>query len=271
VATRDFGGTSPARLVAERARSIRTPEKPGDLRTLLGMDPAPLEPKMETRGRTSYRNCEVLAVEVQTARQVWCPAWMFVPRRAWSRILLLIEPNGRNAAWHEEELYDQLANAGISVCAPDVRGVGDLQGQFASGAVGYARGHASEDECAWASLILGRSLLGQRTTDIIGYAQALAREYPRAELVLVAREKMTVPALCSAALEPRLSKVYLVRHLSSWRSVTESENYTCPLANIVPGALAVADLPQIARSLAPRQVTTSGSWDVASLTKAAGG
>ena len=177
---------------------------------------------------------------------------------------------GSNSAWHEEELYDQIATAGVAVCAPDVRGVGDLQGQFAPGSVGYARGHASEDEYAWASLILGRSLLGQRTTDIVAFAQALAREYPGANVVLAAREKMTVPALCAAALTPGVSKVYLVRPLPSWRRVAENENYTCPPANIVPDALAAADLPQIAESIAPRQVTVGGSWDVATLTKAAG-
>src|SRR5262249_33833731 len=143
--------------------------------------------------------------------------------------------------WHEDELYDRLATAGIAVCAPDVRGVGDLQGQFAPGAVGYARGHSSEEEYAWASLILGRSLLGQRTTDIVAYTGALSREYPRAAIVLAAREKMTVPALCAAALEPRVSKVYLSRHLESWRGVAENENYNCPLANIVPGAPSAAD------------------------------
>ena len=270
VAARDFEGTSPAGLVAARSRSIRTPEKPGDLRGLLGMGSAPTEPGMETRGKTRYRNCDVLAVEIQTAAPVWCPAWIFLPKRAWSRMLLLIEPNGRNGAWHEDELYDQLATAGIAVCAPDVRGVGDLQGQFPPGAVGYARGHSSEEEYAWASLILGVSLLGQRTTDIVAYAQALAREYPRAELVLAARERMTVPALCAAAMEPRVSKVYLARHLPSWRTVTEGGN-TCPLANVVSGALAVADLPQIARSLAPRPVMMAEAWDAGALTKAASG
>jgi cephalosporin-C deacetylase-like acetyl esterase len=269
VATHDFAGTSPARLVADRARNIRTPERPGDLRLLLGIDPAPSESKLETRGRTEYRNCDVLAVDVQTAKQVWCPAWVFLPKRAWDRMLLVVEPNGRNGAWPEEGLYDQLATAGVAVCVPDVRGVGDLQGQFPPGAVGYARGHSSEEEYAWASLILGRSLLGQRTTDIIAYVQALAREYPLGEVLLAARERMTVPALCAAVLATHVSKVYLAHPQPSWRSVAEDENQTYPLANVVPGALAVADLPQLARALAPRTVTTGASWDVAALTKAA--
>ena len=43
------------------------------------------------------------------------------------------------------------------------------------------------------------------------------------------------------------------------------------VANIVPGALAVGDLPQMARSLAPRRVMAGASWDVAARIKAAGG
>src|SRR5207244_3758833 len=151
--------------------------------------------RLEVRATTQYRACQVLAVEVNSAKRVWAPAWLFLPKRAWTRLLLLIEPNGRNGAWHEDELYDQLAGAGIAVCAADVRGVGDLEAQFAPGSVGYARGHQTEENYAWASLILGRSLLGQRTTDIVALAQALAKSYPQAAIALAARDRMTVPAL----------------------------------------------------------------------------
>jgi cephalosporin-C deacetylase-like acetyl esterase len=263
------GGKSPAMLVADRAREIRTPEGPADLRALLGMDPAGPLPSLEVRGRTKYRNCDVLAVETKTAEHVWSPAWLFLPKRAWTKLLLLIEPNGRNGAWHEDELYDQLATAGIAVCVPDVRGVGDLEGQFAPGSVGYTRGHANEEQYAWASLILGRSLLGQRTTDIVANVQALSQAYPGKEIVLAAREKMTVPALCAAALEMRVSKTYLARHLVSWRSVAESANNTAPLANLVPDALRVTDLPEIGRSMVPRQVTVGSGWDFEVLSKLA--
>jgi cephalosporin-C deacetylase-like acetyl esterase len=262
-AVRDFGGRTPFALIRERAAAIRTPDRPGDLRALLGMDPSTAAPKLEVRGRTKYRNCEVLAVEANTAKQVWVPAWLFLPKREWSRLLMLIEPNGRNGAWHEEELYDRLAGAGMAVCVPDVRGVGDLEPQSAPGAAGYARSHQNEDDYAWASLILGRSLLGQRTTDIAGLAQSLAQTYPRAAITLAARDKMTVPALCAAALEPAIAKVYLTRHLVSWRNVTEVENYSCPLSSLAPDALRAADLPQIARSIAPRPVIVAGAIDAA--------
>jgi cephalosporin-C deacetylase-like acetyl esterase len=260
---RDFGGRTPFALIRERARDIRTPDHPTDLHAMLGMDPPAAAARLEIRGTTQYRTCDVLAVEVNTAKRIWAPAWLFLPNRAWTRLLLLIEPNGRNAAWHEDELYDQLAAAGIAVCAADVRGVGDLEAQFGPGAAGYARSHQTEENYAWASLILGHSLLGQRTTDIVALAQALVQRYPQAAVTLAARDKMTVPALCAAALEPRIAKTYLARHLVSWRSVAEVEDYSCPLASLALDALRAADLPGIARSIAPRPVIVAGAIDAA--------
>jgi cephalosporin-C deacetylase-like acetyl esterase len=262
-AIRDFGGTTPFSLIRDRARSIQTPGQPADLRAMLGMDPPAAVARLEVRGTTRYRTCQVLAVEVNTAKRVWAPAWLFLPDRAWTRLLLLIESNGRNAAWHEDELYDQLAGAGIAVCAADIRGVGDLEAQFGPGAAAYARSHQTEENYAWASLILGRSILGQRTTDIVALVQALGQRYPEATLFLAARDKMTVPALCAAALEPGVTKTYLARHLASWRSVAELENYACPLASLVTGALRATDLPEIARSIAPRTVIVAGAIDAA--------
>ena len=137
----------------------------------------------------------------------------------------------------------------MAVCAADVRGVGDLEPQFSPGAAGHARAHQHEEDYAWASLILGRGLLGQRVTDIMALVQALAQAYPQSPIMVAARDKMTVPALCAAALEPRISKLYLARHLVSWRSLVESENYSYPLANFVPNILRVTDIEHFHWSL----------------------
>jgi dienelactone hydrolase len=260
---RDFGGKTPFVLLRERATSIATPARPTDLRTLLGMDFPGAPPSLQVVGATRYRSCDIQAVEVQSAPQVWAPAWLFLPKAAWTRLLLLLEPNGRNGRWHEDELYPELAAAGIAVCAADLRGVGDLAPQFSPGAAGYAREHQDEENYAWAGLILGRSLLGQRVTDILAFTAALAQAYPAATITAAARDKMTVPALCAAALDPRIAKVYLARHLVSWRSLTAAEEYTCPFANFVPNVLAAADLPEIARSVAPRPVIVAGAVDAA--------
>jgi hypothetical protein len=146
-----------------------------------------------------------------------------------------------------------------------VRGVGDLEPQYSAGSVGYERGHQSAEDYAWAGLMLGRPLVGQRVTDVLAFVQALAAAYPRAEIAVAAREKMTVPALCAAAIEPRIASVYLCRGLRSWRSLVESAEYSHTFANFVPDVLRKTDLPQIARSLAPRRVVNGDAWDAGTL------
>jgi dienelactone hydrolase len=264
-AVRDFDSQTPHTITRTRAASIRTPERPGDLRalfeTLLGMEKPATVPKIEVKGTTAYGACQIHAIEVNSAPQVWVPAWLFLPKQAWTRLLLILEAGGRNGRWREDDLYPKLAESGLAVCAADVRGIGDLEPQFSSGAAGYAREHQNEENYAWASLMLGRSLLGQRTTDIVALAESLAQAYPGAVITVAARDKMTVPALCATAVQPRISKLYLARHLVSWRNLVELETYTQPLANFAPDALRYTDLPEIARSIAPRPVTVAGALD----------
>jgi cephalosporin-C deacetylase-like acetyl esterase len=264
---RDFGAKTPFALLKARADAIRTPESVPDLRAVLSMDAPPPSPKLEVRGTTRYSACDVQAVEVNSAAKVWCPAWLFLPKQAWTRLVVVLEPNGRNGRWREGDLYDQIASAGVAVCAADLRGVGDLEPQYSPGSVGYRRSHQDEEDYAWAGLMLGRSLVGQRVTDIVAIVQAVAAAYPQATIGVAARDKMTVPAVCAAALEKRIASVYLSRGLPSWRSLVESETYSHTFANFVPGVLAVTDLPQIARSIAPRRVVTGEAWDAAAISR----
>ena len=65
-----------------------------------------------------------------------------------------------------------LAARGFTVCAADVRGIGDLAPAFSAGAPSYARSHQDDESYAWSSLILGRPLVGQRVKQT--YARALS-------------------------------------------------------------------------------------------------
>jgi hypothetical protein len=219
--------------------------------------------RLEILARTRYADCEIISVEVNSASKVWVPAWLVVPRHAWTRLLLVLSPNGRNSGMGEGGLLAQLAGRGMAVCAPDVRGIGDMEPGFSRGAAHYARPHQNEESYAWASLMLGRSLLGQRAADLVAVARALLGAYPEARMVAAARNRLTVPALCAAALEPAITGLYLAGHLSSWRSLLESEDYTEPFVNFIPGVLGHTDLPQIAKSIAPRRVVTAPetAWD----------
>ncbi len=282
---RDLGSKTPFQRSREIARTITTPSAPADLPRLLGMAAMPNRPRLRELSRVPSRDCDILAVEIPTAEHVWAPAWIFVPKQRMRRLLIALDSSGRNAHWMEGGLYQQLAAAGTVVCAPDLRGIGDLRPEYSAGAPSYTGEHESEENYAWASLMLGRSLLGQRVTDILAVIEAVsAGEWGGAPL-LAARGQLTVPALCAASLTPKITALYLTQHLISWRSLVDTEMYHHPFANFIPDVLRSTDLPEIAAALAPRKITIAGeearqaysssnievraeaAWDVAALSQ----
>ena len=157
-------------------------------------------------------------------------------------------------------MHQALAAKGRPVCSADIRGSGDLWPEYGRGSPGYARSHNDEENYAWASLILGRSLVGQRVTDILALAAAL-RSHPAAAgrpIVLAASGKSTVPALFAAALDETINRLYLAGGLISFRSLVEAEVYSHPFGNFVPKLLLHTDLPEVMASIAPRTVILAG-------------
>jgi hypothetical protein len=172
----------------------------------------------------------------------------------------LLEP-GNRGRWREGDLYQSLAARGHIVCAADLRGIGDLMPEIGRGSALYARDHGDDESYAWASLILGRSLVGQRVTDLLAVAAALhARpEAKGRQLIVAARGKTTVPAQIAAALDPAIDRLYLAEGLLSFESVVRTEAYRAEFANFVPRLLLHTDLPEIAASLRPRRVVLAAS------------
>jgi hypothetical protein len=175
---------------------------------------------------------------------------------------LLLEPGGRTRHWAEGDLCQALAREGSAVCAFDVRGIGDLAPEVGRGNPRYASPHAGEEAYAWASLILGRPLLGQRVEDILAVSQAIPAAFvPGRDVILAASGHMTTPALCAAALEATVGTVYLAQGLVSWSDILERDSYREPFSSFLPGVLRVTDLPFVSRLVRPRRLILGGPVD----------
>ena len=263
---RDFGGVTPLQLARDRAAAVTTPDNPADLARLLSTDPP--RATLAVKGITQSRLARIEAVEIESAAGVWLPAWVFRPLRAKENgpLIILLDPGGRNARWSEDALCQQLAARGFPVCAPDLRGIGDLRPEYPRHAPGHGRSHQEEEAWAWASMMLGKPVLGQRVTDILALVRAFA---PRHRIALASLGRMTPPALFAAAMEPAISSVYLAGGIASFRSLLETETYTEPFANFLFDVLRHTDLPQLARSIAGRRVilTPQNTWDIDSLSQ----
>ena len=255
-----FHGETPFTL--NRKRSLT--KTPIDLARLLGIDDPGAGASAITVGRASYHQTVVEAVEFPAAPKVWVPGWLYQPKAndPSKPLVIVLEPGGRNA-WQESGLYNRMATEGCVVCAPDLRGIGDMTPEFSRGAARHARPHNSEEDYAWSSLILGKPLAGQRVTDILSIVRGLLTrpDFARRPVILAARGVLTVPAQFAAALERAIGGLYLAEGLISFRSIVETEVYNYPLGNFVPNLLAHTDLPELVVSIAPRRVTLAGAID----------
>jgi hypothetical protein len=246
------------------------------LRSLLRLDSTssastpPAIPRAIPIMRDRAEGCEIETFEVESAPGVFLPAYLFFPgpsnkpalrpQSAVPPLLLMLDEAGRTHSWREGGLYHKLAAAGCIVCAFDVRGIGDLTPEVGRGNPAYTGPHAVEESYAWASMILGHPLLGQRVEDILAMARAVQdwRGHGR-RLVLCANGHMTVPALCATALDPNIRTAYLAQGLVSWSSLLDGDNYSEPFSSFLPGVLTKTDLPFVARLAQPHAIVLAGA------------
>ena len=262
---RDFGSKTPLEMARQKASGIQR-RKDVDLASLLKVDRPRANASMNVLGRAHGEVNSIEVVEVQSSPEMWLPGYVFLPREEPKSVIIALEPRGRNGQWREGDLFPSLAAAGHAVAAFDLRGIGDLWPEVGRGNPFYTRRHAEEDSYAWASLMLGRPMLGQRVSDILAIVRAVRGHAPlrSGRLVVAALGHLTVPAAFTAAMDPTIPLTYIARGLKSYASLLDSEDYSEPFANFVPNILSMIDLPDLHTSLGSR-LKQGANWDLATL------
>jgi hypothetical protein len=260
---RDYASKTPLKLAQERAATLKRTKPAKFLNVRM--------PNRDTRpkvvGTATGEAGPIQAIEVQVEREVFLPAYLFLPKGEPKSVIIPLDPRGRNGQWKEGDLFSKLAAAGHAVAAFDIRAIGDLWPEVGRGNPFYTRRHAEEDSYAWASLMLGKSLLTQRVEDILAIVQSMRNHVPvqKARIVLAGAGHLAVPVTFAGALDSGIPVVYTTRALKSYASLLEQEQYSEPFANFIPNVLASFDLPDVRAELGPR-LKQGTAWDVATFT-----
>jgi dienelactone hydrolase len=151
--------------------------------------------------------------------------------------VVVIAPDGKSPA-----ALEKWAKQGHVALGLELRGYGETAPEAKSP-------FGADWKEAFLGFHLDRSLLGQRVRDVL--ASAGAKE----NVHLLANGAAAAVALHAAALEPHFTEVTLEGGLLSWSSVVKTPISQNQLANVVPGALALYDLPDLAALIAPRKLT----------------
>jgi cephalosporin-C deacetylase-like acetyl esterase len=246
-------------LAARRARELRTT---GDLRVevarRIGLGPRVARARVEERVSLARAGCHVRKLLFRTEAGILVPALRFAKdEKARGPVVLYVCGEGKAADAGPGGPIEKLVQAGSVVLAVDLRGFGET----APGPSGTSYFGADLRE-AFLALHLDRPLLGQRVGDLLAVVRQLP-EQARGGLHVVGVGKGAPVVLHAAALEPAIARVTLRGMVLSWEAVASTPVGRDQLTNVVPGALAAYDLPDLAVLAAPRPLAVLGPVDPA--------
>jgi hypothetical protein len=107
----------------------------------------------------------------------------------------------------------------------------------------------------FASMEIGRSIVGIQASDVVKLTNILKNEYRQKEIYGFAKKQMAPVLLHAAAFDKDISKVALINPYSSYRSIVMNRLYDPHfIQSTVPASIGVYDLPDLAASLAPQKL-----------------
>lgn len=155
-------------------------------------------------------------------------------------VTVVLHEGGKGA---DRALLLERARAGRRVLAIDLWGYGELTDRDAG-----SKYRNPEHRLAMLALHGGGTLLGRRVGHLLGWLQLVAPDAQDVELIAVGRAGVT--ALHAAYLAPgRFRRVELRGTIGSWEEVLADPAAPGRLGNVVPGVLALYDLPDLEAAL----------------------
>jgi hypothetical protein len=162
---------------------------------------------------------------------------------------------------HEQLIREALqAQPDATLYAADVRGLGESRPNTC-GENSYYTAYGCDYFYAAHSIMLGRSVVGDRTFDVltaIRFVAAAGHE----RIHLIAAGYGTIPAALAALQSDVVEQVTLKHALTSWQNIADAEVYKWPLSSLEPRVLQDFDLPEVYRELAAqKKLRQVEPWD----------
>ncbi len=173
---------------------------------------------------------------------------------ATSSAILYVDGRGKDHDADEGKWIEKLVvDSGYIVFAVDVRGFGETVDNPAKN---ESKHKNNEHRNTVISLYAGKTLIGQRVTDIMKSLDVLlARDdVDTSNISIVGIDRAGPVVMHAAALEEKFKSITIRLSDSSWVNIVGSPLSSNKMTHIVPGALKYYDLPDIVASISPRPV-----------------
>jgi hypothetical protein len=187
------------------------------------------------------------------------PYLLMNPDKPNGRALIYLHPSDKSAEASNGGEIEWFVRNGFTVLAPDLIGIGEMgPGIFK----GDAYIESSSHNLWYASILIGRSIVGIRAGDVVRLTRLLKDRRNINEVYGFARKEMAPVMLHAAAFDQSITRIALIDPFSSYQSIAMNRFYDSKFVySIVPGALSAYDLPDLAATLAPRKLLMAGVTD----------
>jgi dienelactone hydrolase len=262
----DFNAERDVELAPERARLLKNHDKESllkEVRRLIGLSSAPAPARVKKLGQIKRTGYVIRKLLFDTEPGITVPALQFTPDEKSQERPVVVYVHGNGKAHHAGSggAVERLVLAGHRVLALDLRGMGET-----APGVPSAKGpnyFGTDFKEAFLALHLNRPLLGQRVHDLLAVVEWLDRESANGRVPIHA---MGIGSggpivLHAAALDARIKQVTVEQSVLSWSAVARTPISLNQLTNVIPGALKVYDLPDLAALIAPRPLTIHAAID----------
>lgn len=182
------------------------------------------------------------------------------PRAETKRAILYVAHLSSDAELREEPLLSELIRSEpeSTLFTVDVRGTGESQPNTTS-KDSFLEPYGSDYFYAIHSIMLDRPYIGQKTYDVLRVLDWLGSVgYDQVHLVGKGRGAMA--ATFAGILSDRVTQVTLKNAPASYAEMAESKYYNWPLSALVPGVLALFDLPDCYRALDSKRLRQIEPW-----------
>jgi hypothetical protein len=182
------------------------------------------------------------------------PYLLMVPGKPNNKALIYLHPSGKSKEALPGGEMEWFVKSGFTVLAPDLIGTGEV-GPGEAHVSYYANGSGLPYSNWFASMLIGRSIVGIQAGDITRLTALLKKKYLVKEIYGIARRELAAVLLHAAAFDTTITRIALIEPYSSYRSIVMNQFYNPDfIYSLVPGALEGYDLPDLAMSLAPRKL-----------------
>ncbi|HLA39477.1 MAG TPA: acetylxylan esterase, partial [Candidatus Glassbacteria bacterium] len=256
----------PARLPASVAEfeSFRD-ELNGKVRKQIGFEHGNGSLNVQNRGFSSRPGMAIELVTFDSEPGITLPALICRPEKPSGNLPPVLYLADRDKADDIGGDIARLVGRGHTVFAPDLRGKGETQrnSETREGRTDFIKWFSEDWKIPMMAFQVGRNLVGMRVLDLVRAVDVMTGLQPGGpvEIIAIGKGSASVPLIHAAILDKRITRIVLERGLVSWKAMVEAKYHRRQLDNVVPGALAVYDLPALAACLAPRWLVLSNTAD----------